>query len=76
MQLGVEAVVLAEAMPSRWSDFIRNAPMETVKPLGTRAADGTQAQQQYGQQVQSYRSGSAKALYYGQQQQQAPGQQP
>jgi hypothetical protein len=35
---GSEAVVLAELMPRHWSDFIRNAPMDTVRPLGTRTA--------------------------------------
>ena len=58
----VGAAVLAEAMPRRWSDFIRNAPMETVRPLGTRAA-AAPLQQQYGA-PQSYRSGSATGLYY------------
>jgi hypothetical protein len=58
----VRAAVLAEAMPRRWSDFIRNAPMETVKPFGTRAA-APPAPQQYAA-PQTYRSGSATALYY------------
>lgn len=38
MALGsqVDAVVLADRMPSRWSDFIRNAPMDEVRPLATQ----------------------------------------
>ncbi|KAH7616468.1 hypothetical protein Ndes2526B_g08560 [Nannochloris sp. 'desiccata'] len=31
-----DPVVLAELMPRHWSDFVRNAPMDQVKPLGTR----------------------------------------
>ncbi|KAI8473934.1 MAG: AAA domain-containing protein [Monoraphidium minutum] len=30
-----DAVTLANLMPSRWANFIRNSPMEEVKPLGT-----------------------------------------
>lgn len=38
MALGsqVDAVVLADRMPSRWSDFVRNAPMDEVRPLATQ----------------------------------------
>jgi MoxR-like ATPase len=36
LRQGTEPVVLAELMPRHWSDFVRNAPMEQVKPLGTR----------------------------------------
>jgi len=67
---GVPAVVLAEAMPSKWSDFIRNAPMDKVRPIGTRAA-AQQTKQVYG--TQSYTSGSATAFYYPNQQQQGGG---
>lgn len=67
LQRDAPAVVLAEAMPSKWSDFIRNAPMETVRPLGTRAA-AQQGGQRFaaasGGATQSYTSGTAKALYY------------
>ena len=31
-----DPVVLAELMPRHWSDFVRNAPMDQVRPLGTR----------------------------------------
>jgi hypothetical protein len=30
-------------MPRHWSDFVRNAPMEQVRPLGTRSSGGGQA---------------------------------
>lgn len=33
---GTEPVVLAELMPRHWSDFVRNAPLENVKPLGLK----------------------------------------
>ena len=38
MALGsqIDAVVLADRMPTRWSDFIRNAPMDEVRPLATQ----------------------------------------
>jgi hypothetical protein len=36
LQNGAEAVVLAEMMPRHWSEFVRSAPMEQVRPLGTR----------------------------------------
>ncbi|KAI8106560.1 hypothetical protein M9435_001103 [Picochlorum sp. BPE23] len=31
-----EPVVLAELMPRHWSDFVRNAPLEQVQPLGLK----------------------------------------
>lgn len=37
---GADAVCLAELLPKRWSDFIRNAPMDEVRPLGTRQLGG------------------------------------
>jgi hypothetical protein len=36
LRLELDPVVLAEMMPLHWSDFVRNAPMEQVRPLGTR----------------------------------------
>jgi hypothetical protein len=36
-----EPVVLAELMPSMWSDFVRNAPMQTVSPFGIRNSSPT-----------------------------------
>ena len=36
LQQRSDPVVLAELMPRHWSDFVRNAPMDQVKPLGTR----------------------------------------
>lgn len=33
-----DPVVLAEVMPARWASFMRTAPMEQVRPLGTRNA--------------------------------------
>lgn len=53
-------------MPTRWSDFIRNAPMETVRPLGTRSAQ-PQSPQRYAS-PQSLTSGSATAFLYPPQQ--------
>lgn len=44
-----EAVVLAEIMPAKWADFMRNAPMDTVRPLGTRSA--TKASNRFAQQL-------------------------
>ena len=35
LKAGTDAVTLANLMPSRWANFIRNSPMEEVKPLGT-----------------------------------------
>jgi len=35
LRAGTDAVTLANLMPSRWANFIRNSPMEEVKPLGT-----------------------------------------
>lgn len=36
---GADPVILAESLPGRWAEFMRNAPMDSVRPLGTRAAD-------------------------------------
>lgn len=57
-----QGALLAEAMPTQWSEFVRSAPMDTVRPLGTRAAP-PQQQQRYGAQ-QTYTSGSATAILY------------
>ncbi|KIY92716.1 hypothetical protein MNEG_15248 [Monoraphidium neglectum] len=35
LKAGTDAVTLANLMPSRWANFIRNSPMDEVKPLGT-----------------------------------------
>ena len=35
LQAGTDAVTLANLMPKHWADFIRNSPMEEVKPIGT-----------------------------------------
>ena len=37
LQQQTDPVVLAELMPRHWSDFVRNAPMDQVRPLGTRS---------------------------------------
>ncbi len=31
-----DVVYLASLLPTRWSDFIRNAPDDDVRPMGTR----------------------------------------
>jgi len=36
LQANADAVTLANLMPQRWAGFIRNAPMEEVKPIGTK----------------------------------------
>lgn len=73
MRCDVQPVVLAEAMPSKWSDFIRNAPMDEMRSLGTRSAP--QAPQRYA--GASYTSGTATArLYPPPQQQPGAGGQP
>lgn len=36
LESGAEPVVLAEMMPRHWSDFVRNAPIESVSPLGLK----------------------------------------
>ena len=33
-----EAVLLADVLPQRWAQFIRDAPMADVRPLGTRTS--------------------------------------
>lgn len=35
LRAGTDAVTLANLMPGRWAAFIRNSPVEDVKPLGT-----------------------------------------
>lgn len=68
LRLQIHPYVLSEIMPSRWSDFIRNAPVDKMD-WGTRASP--QARQPFaappgqGPPLNSYRSGSAKALYFG-----------
>lgn len=37
MSDNLEAVQLADVLPHRWAQFIREAPMADVRPLGTRA---------------------------------------
>lgn len=37
LKANADAVTLANLMPSRWAAFIRNSPIEEVKPLGTTA---------------------------------------
>lgn len=35
LECGCDALTLANLMPKQWADFIRNSPMDEVKPLGT-----------------------------------------
>jgi MoxR-like ATPase len=35
LEARADAVTLANLMPKHWADFIRNSPMEEVKPMGT-----------------------------------------
>lgn len=35
LRAGTDAVTLANLMPSRWASFIRNSPVDDVKPIGT-----------------------------------------
>lgn len=35
LEKGMSAVSLANLMPSYWADFIRNAEVKDVKPIGT-----------------------------------------
>ena len=46
MALGsqVDGVVLADRMPTRWSDFIQNVPMDEVRPLATQKNSSFRAQ--------------------------------
>lgn len=37
LEKGLQPHVLAELMPEHWADFIRNGPIEDVKPLGLAA---------------------------------------
>ena len=62
-------VVLAELMPRHWSDFIRNAPIETVRPLGTRQQQAPAAPPPPAP-AGSLRQGSTNAFWWG-----APGKQ-
>ena len=60
-------------MPRHWSDFIRNAPIDTVRPLGTTAAAAPASPPRFApawQQSGSLRQGSANAFWWG-----APGRQ-
>lgn len=36
LQANTDAVTLANLMPKHWADFIRNSPMDDVKPIGTQ----------------------------------------
>lgn len=36
MEAGADAITLANLMPRHWADFIRNSPLDEVKPIGTR----------------------------------------
>lgn len=36
---GLDSVHLADLLPDVWADFIRNADMSDVRPLGTRAVE-------------------------------------
>ena len=40
----VDPVVLADTLPARWSHFIRNAPMDEVRPLATQQSSSFRAQ--------------------------------
>ena len=40
----VDPVVLADTLPARWSHFIRNAPMDEVRPLATQQSSSFMAQ--------------------------------
>ena len=67
LQRNAPPVLLAETLPSRWADFVRNAPVKDLG-WGTRAAP--QQAQPFaappgGQPRASFRSGSANALYFG-----------
>ncbi len=35
LEAGADAVTLANLMPKHWADFIRNSPLDEVKPIGT-----------------------------------------
>ncbi|KAI3428130.1 hypothetical protein D9Q98_006513 [Chlorella vulgaris] len=64
-------------MPRHFSDFVRNSPLENLRPLGTRTA-APQPRQQYGAAVapQSYTSGSATAILYPPSQDEQPPEPP
>lgn len=72
LRRNVPAVVLAEILPKRWSDFIRNSDIKNLD-WGTRPAP--QQRQPFAAQQPSaqagpgapnaYRSGTSKALYFG-----------
>ena len=40
----VDPVVLADTLPARWSHFVRNAPMDEVRPLATQQSSSFRAQ--------------------------------
>ncbi|KAL3147397.1 hypothetical protein ABBQ38_014463 [Trebouxia sp. C0009 RCD-2024] len=40
----VDPVVLADTAPARWSHFVRNAPMDEVRPLATQQSSSFRAQ--------------------------------
>ncbi len=40
LQAGTDAVMLANLLPRFWADFIRNAPMDEVKPIAVRPLGG------------------------------------
>lgn len=35
LEARADAVTLANLMPRHWADFIRNSPVDEVKPIGT-----------------------------------------
>jgi hypothetical protein len=67
----VPPAILAEAMPRHFSDFVRNGPMDKIRPLGTTPAP-QRAQQRYAA-PQTFTSGTSTAVYYPPQQPQQPG---
>lgn len=70
MRRDVPPAILAEAMPRRFSDFVRNGPMDTVRPLGVTPAP-QRAQQRYAP-PQTFTAGTSTAIYYPPQQQPQP----
>jgi MoxR-like ATPase len=40
IEAGCDAVVLANLMPRYWASFIRNSPLEEVRPIGTTKLGG------------------------------------
>lgn len=39
VEAGLDSAHLADLLPSVWADFIRNADMSDVRPLGTRSIE-------------------------------------